>query len=266
MINTPVPFEGKALMSGQNACITIERSGKPGIWFSQNGEEIQALADNVISTNNFVVVGNQNVQVALIEHLMAAFAFCNIKNALVKLDGKELPIFDGSASKWVEALKNSDLVSQAPVEITEFDEPLFYEENLTSIVLLPSDKFRVTYMIDFDHKELKNRYVSFEFGEDNSEIINARTFGFVRDLEKFHQMGIALGAGLDNTVGLTDEGGYTCELNSEFEPVKHKILDMVGDLHLTGKNPLGFKAHIIAKKAGHKSHVEFAKLVRTSFK
>ena len=78
-------------------------------------------------------------------------------------------------------------------------------------------------------------------------------------------MGIALGADLDNTVGLKDDDTYTCELRSEFESAKHKILDIIGDLHLTGRNPLGFKAHIIAKLAGHQSHVEFAKKLIEEF-
>lgn len=118
-------------------------------------------------------------------------------------------------------------------------------------------------MVNFDHAELSNSWISWDFSKDNQEIIEARTFGYLKDLEKFQKAGMALGVSINNTIGLTDDG-YTVDLRSDFEPVKHKILDLVGDLMLTGFNPLDFKAHIIAKEAGHKAHVEFAKVINKS--
>lgn len=256
-----ITLNGKGLMGGQNATVKITKTTEGGIKFSNNGEVISALAPNIISTSNFVVLGNQKAQFALIEHLMASLAFCNIKNALIEVEGKEIPILDGSAKQWVEKMQAASMNEQN-IEETSFKNPIVYEEGDTSITLIPSDSFKVTYLVNFDHKDLKNRWVTFEYGKNPSEeIIEARTFGYLKDLEKFHSMGIALGADLDNTVGLTEDDAYTCELRSERECAKHKILDIIGDLHLTGKNPLGFKAHIIAKLAGHKSHVEFAKLI-----
>ena len=256
-----VQLSGKGLMSGQNSVLTIKKTDNGGIVFSNNGETLQALAPNIISTSNFVVLGNGKVQFSLIEHLMASLAFCNVKNALIELDGKEVPILDGSAKLWVETMKKEGLNSSEPPEITEFKQPIVYEDGNTSIALIPSESLKITYLVNFDHKDLQNKWVTFEYGKNNNEIYEARTFGYLKDLEKFHAMGIALGADLNNTVGLKDDDTYTCELRSELEPAKHKILDIIGDLHLTGKNPLGFKAHIIAKLAGHKSHVEFAKLI-----
>ena len=259
-------LSGKGLMSGQNATLTIKKTDNGGIQFINNDEIVCALAPNVISTNNFVVLGNQKAQFALVEHLMASLAFCNVKNALIELDGKEVPILDGSAKQWVEAMNAEGLCSET-TEITEFSRPILYEEGDTTIALIPSDSFKVTYLVNFEHKDLKNKWVTFEFGKTPcEEIIEARTFGYLKDLEKFHAMGIALGADLDNTVGLKEDNTYTCELRSERECAKHKILDIIGDLHLTGRNPLGFKAHIIAKLAGHKSHVEFAKLIMKELK
>jgi len=256
-----VTLSGKGLMSGQNSTLTINKTENDGIRFSNNGNIISALAPNVVSTNNFVVLGNEKVQFCLIEHLMASLAFCNIKNALIELDGKEVPILDGSAKQWVEAMEKEGMADKTNIECTEFDNSIFYEDGNTSIVLIPSDSFKITYLVDFEHKDLKNRWVTFEYGKNHEEIYSARTFGYLKDLEKFHAMGIALGADLDNTVGLKDDDTYTCELRSQYESAKHKILDIIGDLHLTGRNPLGFKAHIIAKLAGHKSHVEFAKKI-----
>ncbi len=256
-----VTLTGKGLMGGQNATLTIKPTTEGGIVFSNNGIKIPALATNVVSTSNFVVIGNQQVQFCLIEHLMASLAFCNVENALIELDGKEVPILDGSAKGWVEEMKKEGIANKNSIEATEFKNPIVYEDGDTSIALIPSDSFKVTYLVNFEHKDLKNRWVTFEPNKNDEEIYTARTFGYLKDLEKFHAMGIALGADLDNTVGLKDDDTYTCELRSEFECAKHKILDIIGDLHLTGKNPLGFKAHIIAKLAGHKSHVEFAKKI-----
>ena len=248
-------------MSGQNSVLAIKKTENGGIVFSNNGETLPAIAKNIISTSNFVVLGNEKVQFSLIEHLMASLAFCNVKNALIELDGKEVPILDGSAKLWVEAMRKEGFCHNEPPEVTEFKQPIFYEDGDTAIALIPSESFKITYLVNFDHKDLRNRWVTFEYGKNHDEIIEARTFGYLKDLEKFHSMGIALGADLSNTVGLKDDDTYTCDLRSELEPAKHKILDIIGDLHLTGRNPLGFKAHIIAKLAGHKSHVEFAKLI-----
>ena len=256
-----VTLSGKGLMSGQESTLTINKTYEGGIVFSNNGVRIPALATNIISTSNFVVLGNQEVQFALIEHLMASLAFCNVENALVELNGKEVPILDGSAKGWVEAMKKEGIANQTEIATTEFKAPIVYEEGDTAIALIPSDSFKITYLVNFEHKDLKNRWVTFEPNKNDEEIYTARTFGYLKDLEKFHAMGIALGADLDNTVGLKDDDTYTCELRCEFESAKHKILDIIGDLHLTGRNPLGFKAHIIAKLAGHKSHVEFAKKI-----
>ncbi len=255
-----VTISGKGLMGGQDATVKITKTDTNGIVFSNNGETVEANANNVISTSNFVVLGNQKAQFALIEHLMASLAFCNVKNALIELDGKEIPILDGSAKEWVEAMQAEGIADNGEIEATEFQNPIVYNEGDTQIALIPSDSFKVTYLVNFEHKDLKNKWVTFEFGKNNDEIYCARTFGYLKDLEKFHAMGIALGASLENTVGLTEDG-YTCELRSELEPAKHKVLDIIGDLHLSGRNPLGFKAHVIAKLAGHKSHVEFAKLI-----
>ena len=257
-----VSLSGKGLMSGQSATLTITKTNEGGIRFSNNGEVIPAIAPYVISTNNFVVLGNEKAQFALVEHLMASLAFCNVKNALIELDGKEVPILDGSAKQWVEAMQKENIASDEPIETTEFKSPIVYEDGDTAIALIPSDSLKITYLVNFDNKDLRSKWVTFEYGKtSNEEIYTARTFGYLKDLEKFHAMGIALGADLDNTVGLKDDDTYTCELRSEIEPAKHKILDIIGDLHLTGRNPLGFKAHIIAKLAGHKSHVEFAKRI-----
>ncbi len=263
-LNQEITISGKCLMDGKESFITVFPSEKKGIRFYTNssGVAIEAKAENVISTLNCTVLGFENQQIRLVEHFMAACAFAGIDSLDVCVDRSELPILDGSALQWFKEFQTAGIKKKKDQQIV-FDTPLYLAEGNTQISLIPSDNFKVTYMVNFDHAELSNSWISWDFSKDNQEIIEARTFGYLKDLEKFQKAGMALGVSINNTIGLTDDG-YTVDLRSDFEPVKHKILDLVGDLMLTGFNPLDFKAHIIAKEAGHKAHVEFAKVINKS--
>ncbi|OGI04190.1 MAG: hypothetical protein A2Y25_08770 [Candidatus Melainabacteria bacterium GWF2_37_15] len=249
-----ITISGKGLMSGRECSVNLFPSEEKGIRFylSNSKTPIIACAENVVSTDNCVVLGNsEGLKVVLVEHFMAACAFAGIDSLDVCLSSFELPILDGSAAEWYKILPNAE-----NIEETTFEKPLASN----NVMLMPANELKITYCVNFDHPELKNRWVSFDLSQDKTQIIEARTFGYLKDLERFQQAGMALGVTQENTVGLTEDG-YTTALRSEFEPVKHKILDLIGDLYLTGMNPLGFKVHIIAYNAGHKAHVEFARLV-----
>ena len=163
-----VSLSGKGLMSGQSSTLTITKTNEGGIRFSNNGEVIPAIAPYVISTNNFVVLGNEKAQFALVEHLMASLAFCNVKNALIELDGKEVPILDGSAKQWVEAMQKENIASDEPIETTEFKSPIVYEDGDTAIALIPSDSLKITYLVNFDNKDLRSKWVTFEYGKTSN--------------------------------------------------------------------------------------------------
>ena len=105
------------------------------------------------------------------------------------------------------------------------------------------------------------RWVNLDLDKNLNEIVEARTFGYLKDLERFQAAGYSKGVTIENTVGLTDNG-YTTSLRSEFEPAKHKILDIIGDLYLSGFNPLYLNANIIVKEAGHGYHVEASKMLK----
>ncbi|MEI7475519.1 MAG: UDP-3-O-acyl-N-acetylglucosamine deacetylase [bacterium] len=260
-INNPIIAEGFGLMTGQPSKVEIKPSLTKGIKFYSKGSEIPVIANykSVVSTDNCTVIANQSSQARLIEHFMAACAISGINSLEVFTDFPEMPIFDGSAKKWIELFNEAGLNHSEVSEIT-FDKPLYLQDGNAVISLIPADSFKVSYMINFDHSELKNRWMEFNLNSDKTEIIEARTFGYLKDLEKFQQMGLALGVNIENTIGLTEDG-YTTELRSEYEPLKHKVLDIIGDLFLSGYNPLGFKCHILAQNAGHKSHVMFSKLI-----
>ena len=127
-------------------------------------------------------------------------------------------------------------------------------------MVLPSDELYISYAVNYEHPDLNRRWVSYN-PKQKEEIIEARTFGFYKDLKKFQMLGFARGVNIDNTLGLQDEG-YTSPLKSDLEPVKHKILDLIGDFYLTGVNPLNLKCQILVKEAGHAVHVKTARMLK----
>lgn len=246
-----------SLMTGAQCSVKLEPSNEKGIRFHFNGKSVTASTDAVLSTDHCTVIGNQEVQIMLVEHFMAACAICDIDSLYVYLSHCEMPILDGSSKKWVELMGGVKKNIEQSLQITE---PVYYLNEKTHLVVLPADEFRVTYGVNFNHPDLKQRWVSLT--KDNlNEIVEARTFGYLKELEMLQAAGFAKGVSLENTVGLTEDG-YTTELLSEFEPVKHKILDLIGDFYLTGFNPLKLKAEIIVKEAGHAVHVKTAKTLK----
>ncbi len=258
-------LSGISLMEGKHAEAVVKPATKDGIWFYPNNtsEGIRACLENVVSTLHCTVLGNGKNIVKVVEHFMAACAFAEIDGVEVYLNTEELPILDGSAFKWYEALQNVGILCEIGQNAPSITAPQYVVSSGTVISVIPDDSFKVTYCVDFNHPELKQVWYDWDLSKGINEIIQARTFGYVKDLEKFQQAGFALGAQIDNTIGLTEEG-YTVDLRSEREPVKHKILDLIGDLYLTGINPLHMKCNITAKNAGHKNHVEFAKVLKKS--
>lgn len=256
-------MSGNGLMSNVPATFEICPSDTKGIRFHINDSIIEAKPENVVSTDHCVVLadvqnGAKN-KIALVEHFMAACAICEIDalDVFVKSQGYETPIFDGSAKVWVDEFKKVGF-SGVSDDVTPLQTPVIFQAGKSAIILIPSDKTTITYAVNFNHPELKNRWVT--LNDNIDEIIEARTFGYLKDLETFQKMGFSLGVTIENTVGLTEDG-YTTELRSEFEPVKHKILDIIGDLYLTGINPFKLNANILVKEAGHGYHVEAAKAI-----
>lgn len=258
-----ISVTSNTLMSNTNTCAKISpsESGEIKFWLGEN--YIKADCDNVVSTQNCTVLGSQTMKVALIEHFMAALAILNIDSADVRLDNFEMPILDGSSRVWVENLR--PMQKERSSRYYTIDEPIYFKKDKTEILILPSDKFQLSYMVDFNHPDLKQRWV--DLTDDNlREVIEARTFGYLDDLEKLQAMGLAQGVSLENTLGLKSDGGYTSDLRSEFEPAKHKMLDLLGDFYLSGINPFNMNIRVIAKQAGHATHVEVAKILKSKLK
>lgn len=255
-IKKEVILKSVALMSGVESEARVCPSPKKGIRFHYKNAEVQAVIDNVVSTEHCTVIGNDVVKIMLIEHFMAACAICRIDSLDVYLSHFELPILDGSSKQWVEAF-NSAGIENPDYKMLSISEPVQYLNGKTHLIVLPSNELNVTYGVNFRHKELANRWVSLDKNNLN-EIVEARTFGYLRELEMLQKAGYALGANIENTVGLT-ETGFTVDLKSQNEPIKHKILDLIGDFYLAGCNILNFNAEIIVKEAGHTVHTIVAK-------
>lgn len=235
------------------------KEGVIRFFVEESGTPIILDVDSVESTNHCVVLGTKNNKVMLIEHFAAACAFLGINSLDIHVSKPEMPILDGSAKKWVELFKEAG-VERAKKEYYTVSEPIYYLNGKTHITILPDKELNITYAVNYEHPDLKNRWVSFD-KKNIEEIIEARTFGYFKDLKKYQLFGFARGVSYENTVGLLDEG-YTTELRSADEPIKHKIQDLIGDLYLAGVNPLDLKAQVIVKEAGHAVHVKVAKMLK----
>ena len=197
-----------------------------------------------------------------IEHFMSALYVKGITDLIVELDGNELPICDGSALKFIELIEEVG-VQELEEDIEEIivKEPIFLSKGDKHLVALPYDGYKLTYTIKFEHTFLKSQLAEFEIDEETykKEIAPARTFGFDYEVEYLKKNNLALGGSLDNAIVIKKDGVLNPDgLRFEDEFVRHKMLDIIGDLKILNR-PI--RAHIIAIKAGHLIDVEFSQLL-----
>ena len=219
---------------------------------------IQARWHNVVDTRLCTVIANDyGVSVGTIEHLMAAFSGCGIDNAVVEIDGTEVPILDGSSAPWVTLIKQSQVVRQAAKrQAIHLHRPIAVRDCDKFAVLTPSPTAQFTVEIDFASTIVGSQQRSLQLlnGEFNRSIAGARTFGFMHEVEYLRKHGFALGGSLDNAIVIDGDTILNEEgLRFKDEFVCHKILDSVGDLYLAGVPILG---HFQAYKPGHKLNNE----------
>lgn len=269
-IKNEIKTSGRGLMKNKNCEVVIKPSRGGGIRIFSKGADtpFNVCIENLHSTDHCVtlcskdkrtLLGDYKYKVMLCEHFNAACAICKIDSLDVYLSETEMPIFDGSSKVWVDLFKQAG-IDGSNNEFYTVPEPVYYLNGKTSLVILPDKELRITYGVNYDHPDLRQKWVTMN-NKNIEEIIEARTFGFYKDLKKYQALGFARGVTVDNTVGLKDEG-YTTTLRSELEPVKHKILDLIGDLSLTGVSPLNMKAHILVKEAGHAVHCKVAQVLK----
>lgn len=253
---------------------------------------IDALAENVVATNRGTVIAKGDVRVSTIEHAMAALYAAGIDNCLIEVNAPELPILDGSAKLYCDAIAATGVVEQ------KADKDFYYvkqrievrdEATGSSIIVLPDDDLSLDVKIDFQSKVLNNQFASLERVEDfPADIAASRTFVFVREIEPLVTNNLIKGGDLDNAIVIYDTPMQQAELDrladlmgvprkdvsdlgylnnipltSENEPARHKLLDLIGDIALIGR-PL--KGRVIATRPGHSINTAFAKKIRKEIK
>ncbi len=230
---------------------------------SGNGSAIPATWDNVVETRHSTTIGKDHVRVDTIEHLMAALSGCGIDNAVVEINGAEVPAMDGSAAPFVFLLECAGTVAQdAPRRAVEVLKPIAIGDSERTAALLPGNGSSVSFEIDFENTIVGRQefHVDLVNGAFLSEISRARTFGFEHEVEQLKAAGRALGGSLENAIVVSDHGILNDEgLRYEDEFVRHKILDTIGDLYLAGGVILG---HFHGYRSGHALNNQ---LLRTLF-
>jgi UDP-3-O-[3-hydroxymyristoyl] N-acetylglucosamine deacetylase len=196
------------------------------------------------------------VSVSTVEHLMSAFAGLGIPIACVELDGPELPILDGSSAAWVKALNSVMPERERKLYTTPVSEPIRVEGPGGSFIsATPADKLSITLTIAYEHPVIGTQTAYFNEGDDyEKEIAPARTFGLRSEVDALLAAGLAKGGSLDNAI-IVEDDGYSTPLRFENELARHKLLDLLGDLYLSGSLP---RADIIAVKPSHTLNVALA--------
>ncbi len=257
-IKNEVTCNSVGLHSGRKITMTIKPAGvDKGIIFCRkdllNDNTIKAEVTNVSDTVLATTIGLNGTRVSTVEHLMSAFYGMGIDNACVEIDSFEIPIMDGSALPFICMLKDAGIeVQDKPRQYMVIKKPISVSDEEGEARLMPSDEFQITYSIDFDHPLVGKQSYHMVFSREGYEedISEARTFGFLREVEYLQAKGLALGGSLKNAIVLDDEKVINKEgLRVKDEFVKHKILDAIGDLFLLGMPIIG---HFWAHKSGHK--------------
>jgi UDP-3-O-[3-hydroxymyristoyl] N-acetylglucosamine deacetylase len=220
-----------------------------------NDFEIPAAPEYVTHVSYATTLMKSGVMIATVEHLLSALLGCGVDNAIIEVDSFEVPILDGSSRPWVNLIETAGIVElEAPRAYLRVLKRVEVSEKNRRMSIEPADEFRITCEIDFDHSliGLQQCEISFRAGDYASEIAPARTFGFVEELETLRQNGLARGGSLENAIALTRDGILNSDpLRYHDEFVRHKILDIIGDLALCGMPILG---HVRASRSGHGLH------------
>lgn len=252
-----VSCSGIGLHSGKDVNITL-RPAVPdtGIFFKRvdltEAPSVKAISDYVSDTRLASTIKRGDASVSTIEHLMASFAATRVDNAIVEIDGPEVPIMDGSALYFVEKIREAGTIEQEAyrryIIVTRSVE---VENKDSKAGLYPSLESRITCSVDFGHQALEAQTFSISLLNPGleKEISEARTFGFLKDVEMLQASGLALGASHENAIAI-DENGIMNEEGLRYpdELVRHKVLDSLGDLYLMGAPVIG---HFVSHKGGH---------------
>lgn len=268
-LNKEIQYNGIGLHKGEEIKMKLIPAKSGGIVFKRVDLESGKNEISMDIENTFDLTRGTNLKnefgaaVYTIEHFLSALYIAGITDLIVELDGNELPIGDGSARVFLEVIEGVGIQElEEEVKEIEIKTPINLTVGDKHIVALPYDGYKITYTIKFDHTFLKSQMleVILDMESYKNEIANARTFGFDYEIDYLKKNNLALGGTLDNAIVVKKDGVLNPDgLRFEDEFVRHKILDLIGDLKVLNR-PI--KGHIIAIKAGHALDIEFAKLLK----
>jgi UDP-3-O-[3-hydroxymyristoyl] N-acetylglucosamine deacetylase/3-hydroxyacyl-[acyl-carrier-protein] dehydratase len=296
-LKSPVSLHGVGLHTGSHVTITMKPANPGyGIRFQRidlaEQPVVKADADLVVDTSRGTTIEHNGARVSTVEHVLSALVGLQIDNVLIELDGPEIPILDGSAREFIEAIESAGIQEQEATRIVySIDTNIHYYDPVKNVdmLLIPSNDYAITTLIDFNSPVLGTQHATLKnLGEFKNEIGPCRTFCFLHELEYLLENNLIKGGDLNNAIVVVDKvvedaqlahlakvfNKQKIEVKSEGilnniqlrypnEPARHKLLDVVGDLALVGH---AFKGHIIASRPGHASNVEFAKKIKQYIK
>jgi UDP-3-O-[3-hydroxymyristoyl] N-acetylglucosamine deacetylase len=252
-------ISGIGIHSGRQAkvCVSPGRAGG-GVVFACNGVEIPAVVENVQKTPRCTRIGKDGCQVSTVEHLLAACMGLGIDTLRVEVDGPEMPILDGSGLALAQNLRRAGIVETgAPAKTLVIDRTIHVAEGESFIIGMPSPGFSMAVMVDYNHPVIgvQGFFYSPDTVDFEKELAPARTFGFKEELEALLERNLALGGSLENAL-IVEQNGYMNPPRFPDEIVRHKSLDLLGDLALAGTC---IRGHVFACRPGHLINSRFSR-------
>ncbi|BAC09342.1 UDP-3-O-acyl-N-acetylglucosamine deacetylase [Thermosynechococcus vestitus] len=257
-------WSGVGLHSGQWVALTLQpaaaNTGRQFVRLDLEGQPvIPARIEAVKSTQLATELVANGASVRTVEHLLAALAIAGIDNVTIQITGPEVPVLDGSAQPWLEGIQRVGVVPQeAPRPAVILKEPVTIYEGEAFVSAIPAPELRLTYGIDFPYRAIGRQWCSFTPSELATEVAPARTFGFAEQVDYLRSQGLIQGGSLENALVCSASGWVNPPLRFADEPVRHKLLDLWGDLALLGTPPI---AHYVAYRASHHLHTQLARAI-----
>lgn len=257
-IKTNLFFEGLGVHSGLKNSICLKPAKvNTGILFIKDKVKISICLKNLLYSELCTTISTNSIKISTVEHLLSSIYSLGITNIEIEVVGDEIPILDGSSYLFTKFLKDLIIIQDTQEKILNIKKNIFYTNQDKFLIAIPNNNLEINYFINYENKLPYFMYYKYKHSSDNyiNEISKARTFGYKEDLEFLLKKGLAKGSSLENTL-VIEKNKFINNLNYINEPVRHKILDLLGDLAFLNKK---LNAKIFAYKTGHKEHLEFVK-------
>ncbi len=269
-IKDPVTIEGAGLQTGSRTKLNFKRApADSGINFirvdlpNKPLVNIQSISfDDSTLKERRTTLGAGPIEIQTTEHLLAALSGLGIDNIVIEIDGAELPGLDGSAKGFLDVLKKAGITEQElPKKFLRIQNPVYCKDNDSILIGLPDEEFKISYVLSYKSPSIGTQALTVKIDETNfeKEIAPARTFCLEEEALELLKIGLGKGANYDNTLVMGKNGPINNVLRFPDEPIRHKILDLIGDLYLVG---MPLKGHVIAIKSGHKLNMELVRKLK----